>query len=258
MGEPWRQDSGNAVDSCPCCGLIKLYDKEPDYDDNQKYNKGEETRFSSQVAHLRALNSNKRSDPLVDKDGKQFKKVENPRTKPQLLRCNQGQNYESVSATGQKCYFQCKYEGIQYDHGTCPSCKSSCDFVWDRLKHDEIRQYFEMKRVTDGTTTTEREEANEYLDNMCRYENGEKTDFEVALQELDDNDVIDVADDVIAEVAKERGAFAAAQHMIHNPAGVGATSLFQNVIAMGSHRNGQSWSIPYNKDMRLHDASSQR
>jgi hypothetical protein len=115
-----------------------------------------------------------------------------------------------------------------------------------------------MKRVMDMTTTTEREEANEYLDNMRRYENGEREDFEETLQELNDKDVIDVADDVIAEVANERAAFSAAQHMVHNPAGVGATSFFQNVIAMGSHRNGLSWSIPYNKDMRLHDASSQR
>ena len=128
--------------------------------------------------------------------------------------------------TGQKCYFQCKYEGVQYDLGTCPSCKSSCDFVWDRLKHDEHRQYFDMKRVTDMTTTTEREEANEYLDNMCCYENGEREGFEETLQELNDKDVIDVADDVIAEVANEIAAFSAAQHMVHNPAGVGATSFF--------------------------------
>ena len=135
---------------------------------------------------------------------------------------------------------------------------SSCNFVWDRLNHDEIRQYFGMKKVTNVTTMTEREEANEYLNNLRRYENGERNEFQEALQELDENEIINLADDVIAEVANERGAFAAAQHIVNNPAGVNATTFFQDVIARSSHPNGPSWSIPYNKDMRLHDALSQR
>lgn len=112
--------------------------------------------------------------------------------------------------------------------------------------------------MTNATTTTEREEADEYLNNLRRYENTERNDFREALKELDENEVIDVTDEVIDDIANERASFAAAQHIIHNPAGVGATSFFENVIARSSHPNGPSWSIPYNKDMRLHDASSQR
>ena len=49
-GKLWRQDSGNPVDSCPCCGLIKLFDKEPDYEDNRKYNSGVHTFYMSLVS----------------------------------------------------------------------------------------------------------------------------------------------------------------------------------------------------------------
>ena len=164
-GKAWRQDGGDPVDCCPCCGLKKLFDKEPDYDKNKKINKDLSKEYQATVAQVKACKAGKASQP-VGKDGKPLKKVDPPKWKPQLLHCHHSQNYESVSATGQRCHFGCNYDGVSYSPGTCPSCKSSCSFIWDRLKHADILSYFQIKRVTGQATSTEREEANEYLTNL--------------------------------------------------------------------------------------------
>ena len=145
--------------------MKKLFDKEPDYDENKKFNKDLSKEYQAIVASVKAAKAGKGKQP-VDKDGKPIKKVDPPKWKPQYLHCHHSQNYESISATGQKCFFGCHYDGVSYPPGTCPSCKSSCCFVWDRLKHADILQYFQMKRVTGQVTSTERDEANDYLTNL--------------------------------------------------------------------------------------------
>lgn len=66
-GKIWRHDGGEVrVDCCPCCGLKKLFDKEPDFDKNKAHNDREDSRFIREQEHIRDYKAGKRSDPLVD------------------------------------------------------------------------------------------------------------------------------------------------------------------------------------------------
>jgi hypothetical protein len=262
-GKAWRHDGDDVrVDQCPRCGLKKLFDKEPEYDDNKAHNDREDERFVGEQEHIREYNAQERTDPLLDKNGKPMKRGENPKYKPTLFHCHQSQNYESITGTGQKCYFGCKYDGKQYPPGTCPSCKSSCSYVWDRKDHGDKMEYFRLRRLANTTSQSERDEANRYLDNMRGEENRVMGMMQSDLQEMDDEGLVDLTDKQIDEAAQDRASFAAANFIVHNPVGVGGATFFQNVMAQGSHKNGYHWSNTLNKDMRKygakHEASSQR
>jgi hypothetical protein len=112
-----------------------------------------------------------------------------------------------------------------------------------------------LRKIAGTVSVSEREEADNYLTSLRGLESRVMEDARETLENMNDNDMIDLTDDQINEVAAERASFSAAQFIVHNPVGQGGLSFFQDVMAKASHPNGPSWSIPANKDLRRYDGA---
>jgi hypothetical protein len=134
-GKKLLSTDGGASDPvllCPKC-TFKLFDKEPDYEANKKYNAAQNKSWIELRKHIADFRGGRRLDPPLDANDKVITKTpSNPSYKPTLLRCHIISNYESMHKGGSKCAFGCMIDKKQYPAGQCPACLSDCCFVWDR------------------------------------------------------------------------------------------------------------------------------
>ena len=189
---------------------------------------------------------------------KQITKIPNPKLEPQLLQCHIHQNYHSRVPGGPKCHYKCKVGGKTYEPGNCPSCKSSCSFVWDRLKNQQHLQYFALEKVQKETTPNGRKTANDYLDNLAGIRNDIHANALRDIGQLRDDGGIDIGDDDMELAAEKAGYFGMAQSVVHNPAPESAQTFLTDVLARASHPKGHRYSIPLDKNMQQHSSSCQR
>ena len=252
-----RNDSGDCiVKCCPKCEL-SYFDKEPDYDENRKYNSSLKQEWIEKNRHLEEYLNQSRSDPPVDAKGKaitSYTGLKNPTYKPLLLRCHISENYQSMHRGGRKCHFVCKINGKQYPPGKCPACQKSCSYVWDRLKHKEKLEYFSLKMLRAETNSDERASANLYLDKALGHGRSIGDDFGEQLNEMREEGNLNATDDEIMFAVTEASNVSTAQYITHNPPNQSQTSFLQRVMAQADHPNGPSWSNTTNTNMRQPNA----
>jgi hypothetical protein len=254
-----RNDGGDCtVKACPKCGL-DMFNKESDNDANKRENTEINTMWIETRTQLAEYLGGEREDPPTNpKSGKAITSEAqmggNPNLKPLLLRCHIGENYESVHIGGSKCRFKCKIGGKQYAIGRCPACLSSCSFVWNRLKHKDHLEYFELVKMRKGTTRSEREAANEYLERVSRLGETVENDVLESLKELRDEGELDATDLEVQAVAKEQAYYAMAQNITHNGPSQTEQTFFQRMLTRADHPNGAGWSNATNTNMRQPNA----
>ena len=244
----------------PCARCNHAFtEKEPDFDEKRKENRKIQKKFIENRKHLEEYENNERDDPPLDEAGKTVTKFANPKLLPTHVQCQCLKNYNSLVRGGKKCFFGCKYGGVQYPLGECPICQCDCNFVCDTNKYMDTKRHYEMERLKNETTADERAHANEYLDRAGRFGREMESDVADHLHSLrEDGGLEGYSATEIDHVAREAGCDGQAKMIVHNPPGGQAQTFLEKVMTQADHQKGASFSIPHNAHMRVQNQAAKQ